>query len=250
MKATFILVGVLLVAAAAWFMLSPRSTSNLLIEQAVARQTENGDIGVYLTINNQGIPDRLISVDSALGEVSLFNPSVSGDLPIQLGRSSLATDAAHILIAATDAPYETGTLLPLTLSFENAGDIQVKALMSDGQDQGHAGMAHMAAVDQGAPFPTVDVAATAEGDGWNVTITTQRFTFSEDQMGTAHHAGVGHAHIYVGGIKLGRVFGGDYRIGKLPTGTHQIQVTLNTNDHRAHMGPTGPVTAVAVIVVD
>lgn len=53
-----------------------------------------------------------------------------------------------------------------------------------------------------------------------------------------------------GGMKLGRVFGGDYRIGKFPTGAQQIHVTLDANDRRAYMGPTGPVTGSTVIMVD
>ena len=47
-------------------------------------------------------------------------------------------------------------------------------------------------------------------------------------------AGVGIAHISVGGMKFGCVFCGDYRIKKFPTDTHQIDVALNTND-RVHI---------------
>ena len=39
-------------------------------------------------------------------------------------------------------------------------------------------------------------------------------------------------------------------IGALPKGSHDIRVTLNTNDHRPYMGPDGPVMATTVIVVD
>ena len=47
-------------------------------------------------------------------------------------------------------------------------------------------------------------------------------------------AGVGIAHISVGGMKLGCVFCGDYRIKKFPTDTHQMDVALNAND-RVHI---------------
>jgi len=37
------------------------------------------------------------------------------------------------------------------------------------------------------------------------------------------------------------------RIGALPPGDHRIEVTLNTNDHRAYVVGDVPVTASAVV---
>jgi hypothetical protein len=61
---------------------------------------------------------------------------------------------------------------------------------------------------------------------------------------------MGHGHIYVGGMKIGRLYQPEARIGTLPKGEHQVRLTLNTNDHRAYVVGDQPVTATATIVVD
>ena len=80
----------------------------------------------------------------------------------------------------------------------------------------------------------VSVAVTAEADadgGVDVRIATEGFRFAPEAVDQAHTPGAGHAHIYVDGVKLGRVFESEYRIDQLPPGEHDIRVTLNTNDH-------------------
>ena len=61
---------------------------------------------------------------------------------------------------------------------------------------------------------------------------------------------MGHGHIYVSGMKIGRLYQPEARIGTLPKGEHQVRLTLNTNDHRAYVVGDQPVTATATIVVD
>ena len=80
----------------------------------------------------------------------------------------------------------------------------------------------------------VSVAITAEPDadgGVDVSIVTEGFRFAPDLVDQAHTPGAGHGHIYVDGVKLGRVFEPEYRIEQLPAGEREIRVTLNTNDH-------------------
>ena len=80
----------------------------------------------------------------------------------------------------------------------------------------------------------VSIAITAEADadgGVDVRIATEGFRFAPEAVDQAHTPGAGHAHIYVDGVKLGRVFDSEYRIDQLPPGEHDIRVTLNTNDH-------------------
>ena len=80
----------------------------------------------------------------------------------------------------------------------------------------------------------VSVSISAEPDaqgGVNVQIVTDGFRFAPDLVDQAHTPGAGHAHIYVDGEKLGRVFGNEYHIEQLAPGEHEIRVSLNTNDH-------------------
>ena len=93
--------------------------------------------------------------------------------------------------------------------------------------------------DAGAPAPVVSetpvsVAITAEPDahgGVDVQIVTDGFRFAPKLEDQAHTPGAGHAHIYVDGVKLGRVFENEYRIEELAPGERKIRVSLNTNDH-------------------
>jgi hypothetical protein len=68
-----------------------------------------------------------------------------------------------------------------------------------------------------------------------VRIETRHFRFAEELVDQPHQPGTGHAHLYVGGMKLGRLYGPDARINALPPGRHEVRVTLNTNDHRAYV---------------
>jgi len=80
-------------------------------------------------------------------------------------------------------------------------------------------------------------------------IDAEEFTFSRDLAGAYHVPGVGHGHLYVGGLKHGRLYENQATIGTLPSGTHMIRVTLNTNDHRAYVVDDEPVTATATITI-
>ena len=80
----------------------------------------------------------------------------------------------------------------------------------------------------------ISVAITAEPDadgGVDVQIATEGFRFAPEAVDQPHTPGTGHAHIYLDGEKLGRVFESDYHIPDVPPGEHEIMVSLNTNDH-------------------
>lgn len=100
------------------------------------------------------------------------------------------------------------------------------------------------------PAPKVELSIICAGDGWQVQIDAEDFTFSKKLLGLYHVPGMGHGHIYVGGMNLGRLFAPEFQIGALPKGRHEVRVTLSTNDHRVYVVKDEPVTASAVIVVD
>ncbi len=80
--------------------------------------------------------------------------------------------------------------------------------------------------------PTVKVLADEdELGGWNVKIVTENFEFAPQDVNEASEAGTGHAHIWVDGEKIGRVYSNYYHLGSLGDGEHEITVTLNTNMH-------------------
>ena len=254
MKAIISLLVLMGLAAVLWYsgLLQPASR-NILVSEAKAIPVMGGDVATTLTIENSGEPDRLVSVASTIGNAR-FEAADAG-LPIQTGRSSLATDAAHVIVTPTGADLEDGALIPLTLTFMKAGDVAVKARFSPpapGSMAAHMAMGHgsMTHSPKAPPFPSVQLTAARAANGWVARILVDNFRFSEELQDGAHVEGVGHGHLYLGGLKLGRVFDDTFEIGALPKGEHVLQVTLNTNDHRAYAVDDIPVAAQTVIVVD
>ncbi len=98
----------------------------------------------------------------------------------------------------------------------------------------------------------ISVAITAEPDahgGVEVQIATEGFQFAPDLVDQPHTPGAGHAHIYVDGVKLGRVFESDYRIDPLSPGQHEIRVSLNSNDHSELLFDGAKVESTVTVVV-
>jgi len=70
--------------------------------------------------------------------------------------------------------------------------------------------------------------------GWNVFVTTQNFEFTPENVNQPHVAGQGHAHLYINGSKLARLYGPAYHIESLPFGPHELRVVLETNEHHEY----------------
>ena len=70
--------------------------------------------------------------------------------------------------------------------------------------------------------------------GMNVHLTTTNFTFAPQEVGGAHVPGHGHAHIYVDGVKVGRLYGEHYHLGSIGPGEHRLRATLNANTHEEY----------------
>jgi len=65
-----------------------------------------------------------------------------------------------------------------------------------------------------------------------------------------HVAGEGHGHVYLNGLKLARLYAPRFQIGALPSGTYEVSVALNTNDHRPFVVDDQPVTAAVSVTID
>lgn len=254
MKAGFLLVGSLVIAASLWVsgvFTTPAST--LLIMGATAKPTLEGHVAAVFDIENQGAPDELLSVSSTMATATIAQAGDS--LPVRTGTSSLAMDAAYVRIDPSEIAFEDGTLVPLTLTFAQAGPVSIKAryVASDTDGSGlHMAMQH-SPMSHNAPdelVPSMALSVVPKGAGWVAQITTENFAFSEALQNAPHRPGTGHGHIFLGGMKLGRLYGETYDIGRLPAGRHIFRVTLNTNDHRAYTVDGAPLSAQAVIVVD
>ena len=85
-----------------------------------------------------------------------------------------------------------------------------------------------------ADFPmSLEVTAHPDtGGAYNLHVVPAGFTFSGENVNRDHVQGQGHAHIYVDGKKITRMYGPWIALPALEPGMHTIRVTLNTNDHR------------------
>ena len=92
----------------------------------------------------------------------------------------------------------------------------------------------MLPVDDWADPPTIASEIFKDPEsGWNLHVMTTNFVFNAAAAGYDNVEGEGHAHIYVNGDKLGRLYGDWYHIGGLSAGQHHVKVSLNANDHSA-----------------
>lgn len=81
------------------------------------------------------------------------------------------------------------------------------------------------------------VSFTAEEDaksGWNITLKTDKFKFTPENVNGENVVGEGHAHLYVGGEKVARLYGPNFHYDEAFDGTKTFRVTLNANNHEEY----------------
>jgi len=141
---------------------SPRALAHdytlgaLRIEHPYVRPTPPGARtgGAYLTIRNTGRDaDRLLRVASPVAQASaLHSMTMEGNLmkmrevaalDIPGGATvTLATGGYHIMLTGLARPLVVGDKVPLTLTFERAGTIDVPASVEVAQASASTGHAH------------------------------------------------------------------------------------------------------------
>jgi hypothetical protein len=104
-------------------------------------------------------------------------------------------------------------------------------------------------VSANQPIPTVALIAHPDGQqGWNLEVQTANFSFAPERIGQAGDAtNEGHAHLYIDGVKITRLYGNWYYLESLAPGKHEITVSLNTNGHAALMHNGQPIQATVIV---
>lgn len=83
-----------------------------------------------------------------------------------------------------------------------------------------------------APKPSVMIHPEKDSNGgWNIHFMTSNFKFLPASSEREDKVNEGHAHLYLNGKKIGRVYGEWIHLA-LPSGTNKLKVTLNTNSHK------------------
>jgi hypothetical protein len=85
--------------------------------------------------------------------------------------------------------------------------------------------------------------------GHNINVKTKAFKWAPWNASKPHVQGQGHAHLYVDGEKVTRLYGPWYYIKDLAKGRHTIKVTLNGNDHGDYVRDEKAIAAMKVVTV-
>lgn len=123
---------------------------------------------------------------------------------------------------------------------------------ADDHHHGNAGHSHSAdhheMRDYGADAPEVSLNVVAHaGGGYAVQINAPGFRFAPENADKAHVPGEGHAHLYLDGEKVARIYAPWFHLPDPGEGSHEIKVTLNANDHGALMAGGQPLEATATL---
>ncbi len=105
-------------------------------------------------------------------------------------------------------------------------------------DGSHSGATHRhgtVEIPQGQPVPTVKLVVHPDPmNGWNLELRVANFAFAPERVNTKdNRSNEGHAHLYINGQKVARLYGNWYHLpnSSLKSGLNKITVTLNTNGH-------------------
>lgn len=87
-------------------------------------------------------------------------------------------------------------------------------------------------IPAGQPIPSVDLAVHKDPmKGYNLQAKVSNFRFAPENINRAAKPGEGHAHLYVNGKKITRLYGSWYYLENLQPGKNAIAVSLNANTH-------------------
>lgn len=82
------------------------------------------------------------------------------------------------------------------------------------------------------PVPVVDLIVHPDTvKGVNLEVKLSNFKFAPEKVNQDSKLTEGHAHLYIDGKKLTRLYGNWYYLDNLAPGQHKITVALNTNRH-------------------
>ncbi|MFY0661075.1 MAG: copper chaperone PCu(A)C [Shimia sp.] len=240
-----------LIVGLGWVALKPKSEAQILLSNATAAPlaAQPNQLAVFVTMENVGPPDQLMSASATHAQDATFSEN-HGLLALPANsRTSLAADGIFLTLNGIGGDLADGRTFPISLSFEKAGTITTRARLvapkvsGKAADVGLFGIGDICQVGDGEPAPRIAISANETEDGWQIDVLSDDFEFTPNLVDGPHVPGTGHGHIYLNGLKLGRLFSPTTKIGHLPPGQHEIRITLSTNDHRAYVIGDKPVTA-------
>ena len=109
---------------------------------------------------------------------------------------------------------------------ENPSNAKAKA------DKLHQMVHPLKELAEGEVVPTLSLSLEKDSmSGWNVFFSTNHFTLTGIGVGGEYKTGEGHAHLYLDGRKIARIYGNAYQLPELAPGRYHLRATLNSHDH-------------------
>ncbi|QHQ37096.1 copper chaperone PCu(A)C [Algicella marina] len=199
----------------------------------------NGNVAVFARIVARDGPDRLLSASSPEAESARIVGITEGHaaaIPADSG-ALLAADGAYVELIGVSGELKAGRIVPVELRFENSGLQRFKAVLSDTAAQDYG------VKEAGREMNVAIAVAPNEVGGWQILLQTDGFSFKGREAEGQHVQRDGHGHLYLNGLKLGRMYGPSQVVGELPHGEHIFSVVLNANTHEAYVNDGVPVAA-------
>lgn len=138
--------------------------------------------------------------------------------------------------------------LPVVTSDDSKSDMHEHA--DHGHDSDHSHDEMLMVASSSAPTLSIESARISGANNVDLNVTWENFTMAPEKADGEHVAGEGHLHVYVDGVKDGRMYGQWYHVYDLPAGEHVIEVTATTNDHRLYAVGSSTVTATTSVTIE
>ena len=239
MKQLILLVALTGALVATWHLSSNNeSIVSLLDARATQVHGEPNTFVVALTIQNNGDATELVGVESSSADSAMIvNPGYEGAsiiIPAQ-GKGIMAADGTHIMLMISADLFDEGAFIPLALTFKDYGVVTTR-LLNAGSDM--TAMNHGRSWgDSVTPSPKLSVSAPngVSKSGFDIKLDVENFSFVLAPDDAQHIPNEGHAHVYLNGLKLGRLYNSTFTLGEVPVNEYELRVTLNSNDHRPYL---------------
>lgn len=247
MKRIAFLIALIAIMSTAFFLNAGRKSDvTVLNARAIPMAGQKNNFLVTFEVQNQGPAKTLLDVRSASADhIHVMNPGYENAAIVIPGNGSgfFAMDGAHVMLMGADADFVQGAFIPVTLIFEDYGDVTTRALnVSDATDMHN--MDHD--ISQGIESengPSISLIASDDinTDGGEISVDVENFIFTRVPDDAPHEPHEGHAHLYLNGLKLGRLYKADFSLGPIPSGSYDLTVTLNSNTHQPYVLNGSPI---------
>lgn len=186
----------------------------------------------------------------------LSTPTISDRIHHNVSNEGFLADVGHEHMEHISSPHEDTMehTEPHEASVEhNVHGESHPDSMGHGDDHHHGSDGHHhGSIDVSSASLIPSLALTVYEDpvnGWNLELMTENFEFAPERVNGDSVINEGHAHLYINGEKIMRIYSTWHHLPSLESGMNEVTVTLNANGHEELMYQGEPVADTVMISV-